>query len=237
MSIFRRFKNAATSQSTQIGIEHGFTEAEVQTVVDRLEQQFTGGSLKFTTVFKDDRPVEAFGHYDGLRFHFVLNGVSAKLEMGPYDATIERLFHKRMIERYETRKVEMQQRVDSGNMSRSNMETMLMFETPTGIVEESNPRFTPTRLTRKASISVNSRDEVTANRLHRLFADLISKLVEVKTGDDIDTRTGMWLYGGWDMANNYDKAVAKSALNPEAFREGIVDFEKTSSGWCVREED
>jgi hypothetical protein len=156
--------------------------------------------------------------------------------MGPYDVRIERLFHQRMIERYEMRKIEMRQRVDAGAMSQSNMETMLVFETPTGIIEESNPRFAPTRLTRKANIALAAKFDVTAANLHRLFTELVEKLTDVKTGEDIDTRTGMWLYGGWEMANSYDKAVAKSVLDPNAFREGIVDFEKTSSGWCVREE-
>lgn len=182
--------------------------ASAQATADKLEAKYADRGLKFTSVFAGACPVQAYGHLDGLRFYFRFRGNTGRLNLGPYDQTIEELIALRHNEQSNINLEVADSKLKAGLISEDEHRWKTLVNAPSKIVLESDTQFYPTAIFKEAISEGSDAEDHLKGYLSELetfemFSQLADTLTVRLERERINEGTRIYLFEGQEAAQAY----------------------------------
>jgi hypothetical protein len=179
-------------------------------VVAQLEEEFADRGLKFTVRFIGSVPVQAAGHIDGERFYFRFRGNTGSIKIGPYDQAVEDGLRTRYEETRLERLAKVNQQYEAGELTDFDYELMSFnLKRPEPVSTPDEEMFLPTVVTHTAwKAGADPEDhyngELTSDEAYDMFKHLITNLKAIPEEEQLDERTRILIYEGWEAAKAWD---------------------------------
>lgn len=202
------------SRSDSINVEHELNNLEQQAVVSALEEKYQDKGLKFLTRFQGSVPVQAFGYINGMRFYFRFRGNTARIKIGPYVQELEDLMNTRVEETRIRRLAELEERYAKEEVSPENydFEKNLLDVVRRRKTSPHEVDFVPTQVVQYNACEGpipgdDYNGSLDNSEAIMMFSRLMKTLIEVPEEEQIDARTKVLLYEGWEAVQAWDEAL------------------------------